>query len=58
MVAAQIGVTPTDAFARSRAYAFSAQRMLGEVAHDVVAWRLNFTDDGSGPEQRLRDVRQ
>lgn len=45
MVVAQLGVTATDAFARLRAYAFAAQRPLGEIARDVVARRLHFTND-------------
>ncbi len=45
MVVAQLGITATDAFARLRAYAFAAQRPLGEIARDVVARRLHFTED-------------
>ena len=40
MVLAQLGVSATDAFARLRAHAFAEQRLLGDVARDVVARRL------------------
>ena len=33
------------AFARLRAHAFAEQRLLGDVARDVVARRLKFTND-------------
>jgi hypothetical protein len=45
MVLAQLGVGATDALARMRAYAFVEQRLLGDVAHDVVSRRLRFTQD-------------
>jgi hypothetical protein len=45
MVLAQRGVRVTDALARMRAYAFAEQRLLGDVAHDVVFRRLRFTRD-------------
>ena len=45
MVVAQLGISATDAFARLRAYAFAEQRLLGDVAHDVVARRLRFSKD-------------
>lgn len=45
MIVAQLGVNPADAFARLRAYAFSHGAGLGEVARDVVARRLHFTED-------------
>jgi ANTAR domain/GAF domain len=45
MVVAQLGISPTDAFARLRAHAFSQGMQLGDVAHDVVARRLQFTQD-------------
>ena len=45
MVLVQLGVTATDALARMRAYAFVEQRLLGDVAHDVVSRRLLFTPD-------------
>jgi hypothetical protein len=45
MVLAQLGVSAADAFARLRAHAFAEQRLLGDVARDVVARRLTFTND-------------
>jgi ANTAR domain. len=45
MVTAQLGVDPTVAFARLRAHAFAEQRLLGDIAHDVVARRLRFTKE-------------
>jgi GAF domain/ANTAR domain len=43
MVLSQLGISATDAFARLRAHAFAEQRLLGDVAADVVARRLRFT---------------
>jgi AmiR/NasT family two-component response regulator len=45
MVVAQLGISTADALARLRAHAFAEQRLLGEVARDVVARRLSFTKD-------------
>jgi len=45
MVLAQLNLSATDAFARLRAYAFAEHRLLGDVARDVVARRLRFTED-------------
>lgn len=45
MILAQLDVPVQDAFARLRAYAFAHQRPLSEVARDVVARRLVFTED-------------
>jgi hypothetical protein len=45
MVVVQLGVSATDALARMRAYAFVEQRLLSDVAHDVVSRRLIFTPD-------------
>ena len=47
MVLVQLGVSATDALARLRAYAFVHQRLLFDVARDVVARRLVFTQDMS-----------
>lgn len=44
-VLAQLGINATDALARIRAYAFAEQRLLSDVAHDVVSRRLHFTRD-------------
>lgn len=46
MVSAQLGVSVTQALIRLRAYAFRHDRLLGEVAQDVVARRLRFVGDG------------
>ena len=45
MVLVQLGVSAIDALARLRAYAFVHQRLLIDVAHDVVARRLVFAPD-------------
>jgi hypothetical protein len=45
MVIAQLGISPTDAFARLRAHAFTEGVSLSDVARDVVARRLHFTED-------------
>ena len=45
MVVAQLDISPTDAFARLRAHAFTEGIPLGDVARDVVARRLRFTKD-------------
>ncbi len=41
-VSVQLGVSVTEALIRLRAYAFSNDRLLREVAEDVVARRLRF----------------
>jgi hypothetical protein len=45
MVLAQLQVTASEALARLRAYAFVEQRLLGDVARDVVNRALVFTQD-------------
>lgn len=45
MVLVQLGIPAEDAFARLRAYAFAQRRPLSEVARDVVARRLVFSDE-------------
>lgn len=44
MVLWQLDTTATDALARIRAYAFSSERTVQQVAHDVVSRRLNFAE--------------
>lgn len=44
MILIQLEATATEAFARLRAHAFSHGRTVDEVAADVVARRLDFTD--------------
>lgn len=43
MVLAQLNISATDAFSRLRAYAFSTNRTVQEVARDVLARRLDFS---------------
>jgi hypothetical protein len=45
MVLAQLGISATEALARLRGYAFVEQRLLIDVARDVVARRLRFTEE-------------
>jgi hypothetical protein len=45
MVAAQLGVPVGDALVRLRAHAFRTDRLLTDVAGDVVARRLRFGED-------------
>lgn len=47
MVLAQLRLSARDALARLRGHAFVEQRLLVEVARDVVARRLRFTEDGT-----------
>jgi AmiR/NasT family two-component response regulator len=42
MVSAQEGISVTEALIRLRALAFSSDRLLAEVAEDVVARRLRL----------------
>jgi len=46
MVSAQLDVTIAQALVRLRAHAFGNQRLLPDVAADVVARRLRFEDEG------------
>lgn len=45
MVVAQLEISATDALARLRAHAFAHQRLLIDVAKDVVERRLVFTEE-------------
>jgi hypothetical protein len=45
MVLAQLGISATEALARLRGYAFVEQQLLIDVARDVVARRLRFTEE-------------
>jgi hypothetical protein len=45
MILAQLGVPAQEAFVRLRAHAFATRRPLDDVARDVVARRLVFTQD-------------
>lgn len=44
MVLVQLGVSASEALARMRGYAFVTQRLLIDVARDVVAGHLRFED--------------
>jgi GAF domain len=48
MVAVQLGVSVGDALVRLRAYAFANERLVTEVAEDVVGRRFRFDDRGRG----------
>ena len=45
MVLAQLGISAQDALARMRGHAFVERRLLIDVARDVVARRLRFTNE-------------
>lgn len=45
MVMVQLGVTLAEAMSRLRAHAFTHDRRLRDVAEDVVARRITFTED-------------
>jgi hypothetical protein len=45
MVLAQLGCSPTEALARMRGYAFGHDMLLADVAREVVARRLAFTEE-------------
>lgn len=45
MVLVQLGIGPEEALTRMRARAFAEQRMLVDVARDVVERRLVFTEE-------------
>lgn len=47
MVSAQLDVTVAQALVRLRAHAFGNQRLLPDIAADVVSRRLRFEQDGS-----------
>ena len=49
MVSAQRGVSVGDALIRLRAYAFANDRLIADVAAEVVGRQLRF-DDGEGDE--------
>jgi hypothetical protein len=45
MVQVQLGIAGVDALARMRGFAFARQRLLIDVARDVVARELRFTEE-------------
>jgi hypothetical protein len=48
MVSAQLGVSVDESLIRLKAHAFADDRLLGELAQDVVARRLRFDAAGEG----------
>jgi hypothetical protein len=48
MVAVQLGVSVGDALARLRAYAFATDRLVADVAEEIVTRRLRFDDRPAG----------
>jgi hypothetical protein len=48
MISIQLDVTVSDALVRLRSHAFSTNRLIGDVAGDVVDRRLRFEDDRGG----------
>jgi hypothetical protein len=48
MLTVQLGVPVADAFARLRAYAYSQDRRLADVANDIVGRRLRLDPDPDG----------
>jgi hypothetical protein len=53
MVLAQLGVAADDAYLIIQARAFAENRTMREVAKDVVARRLRFTDEPMSPTEAL-----
>ncbi|WHM40518.1 ANTAR domain-containing protein [Streptomyces sp. BPTC-684] len=49
MISVQLDVSLSEALLRLRAFAYSRELPLGDVAGDVVARRLRFNDDIDGP---------
>lgn len=45
MMTVQLGVSAGEAYARFRAYAYSQDRCLADVAGDIVARRLRLSPD-------------
>ncbi|MFJ4785580.1 ANTAR domain-containing protein [Streptomyces sp. NPDC088794] len=48
MISVQLDIPLAEALVRLRAFAYGSERLVGDVAEDVVARRLRFDDDGSG----------
>jgi AmiR/NasT family two-component response regulator len=47
MLTVQLGVTAAEAFARLRAYSYSQDRRLADVARDIVTRRLRLQPDST-----------
>jgi AmiR/NasT family two-component response regulator len=56
MLTVQLGVSITEAFARLRAYAYSEDRRLADVAGDIVARRLRLDPDPEPDPDPVRDA--
>ena len=56
MLSVQLGVAITEAFARLRAYAYSEDRRLADVAGDIVARRLRLDPDPEPDPDPVRDA--
>ncbi|MBV8992163.1 MAG: ANTAR domain-containing protein, partial [Pseudonocardiales bacterium] len=48
MISVQLGISVGEAFARLRARAFADDRLLSELATDVVARRIRFDHEDTG----------
>jgi len=48
MLSVRLGIDIEDAFVRLRAYAFANERMVNEVARDIVSGKLRFVDEDGG----------
>ena len=55
MVAVQLGISVPDAPVRLRAFAYSSDRSVAFVAHDIVERRVRLGDD-SGPGRTGRGI--
>ncbi|AYG79128.1 hypothetical protein DWB77_01238 [Streptomyces hundungensis] len=55
MISVQLGRPLSEALMRLRAFAYAHDRPITEVARDVVARRLRFKDDETGPHVPVRD---
>ena len=58
MVSVQLGVSVAQALVRLRAYAFAQERLLADVAADVVARRLHFAERIDEAARRFYDARE
>ncbi|MFI6335980.1 ANTAR domain-containing protein [Streptomyces sp. NPDC050535] len=56
MISVQLGTSMEDALLRLRAFAYSSERPLGEVADDVIARRLRFDDDDNYADGDIDDL--
>ena len=58
IVLAQLGVSAPQALARMRGYAFVEQRLLIDVARDVVSRRLQFTEQMIAAGRQVQAVHE